>query len=283
VLFLVACAVPTRAEPRRAPQTSPPATAVDRAFSRLYNFDFPGALAALDAAVRVQPDQPLPYAVRAGTYLFMEMDRLRILETRFFMNDDNLVDGAGTLRPDPRVRDRLFAALEDARRRAGARLATSPEDTDALFAMCMSASVEIDYTALVERRAWRSLKLAPSTLVHARTLLARTPPFYDAYVNVGSLEYIVGDLPFFIRWFVRYDGVEGSKRKGIDQLKLTAQYGRHYGPFARVLLVVVSIRERKLEDAEQWLAGLVRDFPENPLFKKELAIISQQVRGRGKK
>jgi hypothetical protein len=140
----------------------------------------------------------------------------------------------------------------------------------------MSAGVETDYTALVERRTWRSMKLVPNTIKYADKLLARTPPFYDAYLNFGAVEYIVGDLPFFIRWFVHYDGIQGSKTRGIEQLKLAASRGRYYGPYARILLVLVSLREKKPEEGEHLIKGLANEFPENPLFKKELA----RVQGR---
>ena len=261
----------------------PSPTAIDRAFRRMYAFDFPGSLAILDEAAREDPDNPLIPAVRASTYLFMEMDRLKILEMRFFLHDNNLVDGSAKLVPDPQVRTRFTAALDDTRRRATSRLAAHPDEVDALFAMCLAAGVETDYTALVERRTWRSMKLAPATLVYAKKLLARTPPFHDAYLSFGALEYIVGDLPFFIRWFARYDGIEGNKRRGIEQLKLTARYGRYLGPFARILLVVASLREKKLEDAQSLLNGLVLEFPENPLLRKELALVSDQVRRRPRK
>ncbi|HQO24361.1 MAG TPA: hypothetical protein PLK89_01525 [Acidobacteriota bacterium] len=259
---------------------TPPDTPIDRAFRHLYNFDFAGSLAVLYDAERAQPDNPLVYSVRAGTYLFMEMDRLKILETRFFLNDDNLVDGTGKLEPDPVVRNKLFATLERCRQIAGQRLTADPDDVDALFAMCMAAGVETDYAALVERRTWRSLRLAPTMLVHAKKLLARTPPFYDAYLNFGSLEYVVGDLPFFIRWFIRYDGVKGSKQRGIEQLKLTASQGRYYGPYARILLAVVYLRENRPDESIRLLEGLSREFPENHLFRDELARIRQQVEKR---
>ena len=82
----------------------PSPTAIDRAFRRMYAFDFPGSLAILDEAAREDPDNPLIPAVRASTYLFMEMDRLKILEMRFFLHDNNLVDGSAKLLPDPQVR-----------------------------------------------------------------------------------------------------------------------------------------------------------------------------------
>jgi hypothetical protein len=254
---------------------------LDRAFARLYNFDFAGGLAILDEMERADPQNPLAVSTRAAAFLFMELDRMKILETRFFMANDNMVDGSSRKVPDPEVRARLFAALDRARNLAKARLATQPDDVEGLFALCMCASVETDYTALVERRTWKSTKLASAVVEPARKLLARTPPFYDVYVNFGALEYIMGELPFFVRWFVHIDGVKGNTRQGIDQLKLAAYHGRYYAPFARILLVVVSLREKKLPDAEELLAGLVRDFPENPVLRHELTIVRQQAR-RGK-
>jgi hypothetical protein len=262
----------------RASQPSPDLGPLDRAFQRLYNFDFPGGLSILDDAERADPQNPLISSVRAATYLFTELNRMKILETRFFMNDDNLVDGSSRSVPDPAVRAKLFGALDRARKLAKTRLATSPDDVEGLFALCMSASVETDYTALVERRTWRSTKLAPIGLEPARKLLARTPPLYDVYVNFGSLEYIMGELPFFVRWFVHIDGIKGDQRRGIEELKLAAYHGRYYAPFARILLVVVSLREKKLVDAEELLTGLVRDFPENPVLRQELAIVSERRR-----
>jgi hypothetical protein len=259
---------------------APAPSAIDRAFVRLYNLDFPGAFAILDENARTDPGNPLNYSVRAGAYLFKEMQRLRILETDFFLDNDNLVDGTAHLEPDPDTRKRLYDALAEARRRADARLAVAPRDVDALFAICMVVGVDLDYVALVERRTWRSLRLARDAGKSAAVLLTFDPPFYDAYLTFGSMEYIVGSLPFFIRWFVHYDGIQGNKRQGIDQLKLAARQGRYYGPFARILLTLVSLREKKPEEAQKLLTELARDFPDNPVFKKELARVSADLRRR---
>src|SRR3989442_14233466 len=123
-------AVPPLPSSGAPPATSP--TAIDRAFQRLYSFDFPGALGILNDVARTDPENPLVDSVRAAIHLFREMARLHILETTFFLNDDNLVDGSAKLKPDNVARTALFAALDAARRRATARLAHSPDDLEAL-------------------------------------------------------------------------------------------------------------------------------------------------------
>src|ERR1051325_9867631 len=107
--------------------------AIDCAFNRMYNFDFPGVFSTLDKLERKDPSYPVTYSVRAAGMLFSELYRLRILETEFFSSDEKVI---GTkLRADPRIRDALFKATRDTRRIAGARLASDPADRDAMFAM----------------------------------------------------------------------------------------------------------------------------------------------------
>lgn len=273
LLLATGCALPAQ-----APKAGPP-TAFDRAFVRLYNFDFPGAYKILDESTRGDPAHPLNYSIRAAAYLFSELDRLKILEIDFFMDDDKVV-GRKRLKPDPAVREAFFKVIEEARRRATARLAARADDREALFAMCMSAGLVTDYAALIERRRFGAVSLSRQTQYYARRLLALNPPYYDAYLAMGTVEYVVGSIPWIFRWLVRFEGVQGSKQKGIENLQLVAQHGRYYAPFARILLSVIYLREKKPQEAETLLAGLVRDFPENPLLRKELNQVRQRLRSR---
>ena len=269
-----------------AGQATPPAEPdpLQRIFARLYNCDFAGAHALLDQLAQAQPGNPLVPSTRAVAYLFAELDRLKILETDFFMSDDNLVDGHGRdLPPDPALKRKLFEALGQAKGRAQARLKADPNDRDALFAMCMVSGITADYTGLVERRQWRGLMLSKDTSRYAAKLLALKPPLYDAYLNVGTLEYVVGSLPFFVRWFVRFDNIQGDKRRGIEVMKLVARHGRYYGPFARVMLAVASLREGKLEDARILLAQLASEYPDNPLMKRELQHVTERIARQGRR
>ena len=263
MLGLAVCCV--AAEPAKLDTSTP----VGQAFARLYNFDFPGAHAILDRQIRLDPQDPLPYAIKAAAHIFSELHRLKILQMEFFEDDNRVVDRS-RLSPDPQVREQFFRLVDTARQRANARLAVQPNDREALFTQCVTAGLVTDYAALIERRRFGSFLLARQTQAWIRKTQVLEPPVYDAYLAVGTTEYVVGSLPFFFRWFVHIDNIEGNKQKGIATLRLVAERGRYYGPFARIVLAAIDMREKRLEDAEGLLRGLVAEFPENPLLRQEL-------------
>jgi hypothetical protein len=249
---------------------------IDLAFSRLYNFDFRGAHAVLDKHIAAHPEEPLAYSVRASAYLFSELDRLSILEGQFFADDKRIADRK-KVRPDPAIRTQLFRAIDDAQSRAQARLDRNPNDQDSLFAFCITTGVLTDYTALVEKRQIGSLALVKRDTAYAQRLLKLNPNYYDAYLTTGLTQYLIGSLPFFVRWFVRVDNIEGNKEQGMRTVELVARQGHYLKPFAKILLAIANLREKRPRDSQRILAELTRDYPENPLFKKELAELTAKL------
>ncbi|MBI3665442.1 MAG: hypothetical protein HY236_04330, partial [Acidobacteria bacterium] len=205
--------------------------------------------------------------------LFSELYRLGILEAEFFI-DDNRITEKKKLRADPAIRARFFQAIEDAQSRALSTLTANSDDRNALFTMCLTSGLVLDYSALVEKKQLTSLSHAKRSNLYAQRLLKLDPQFYDAYMTTGFSEYLVASLPFFIRWFVRFDEVRGSKEQGIENLRLVAQSGRYLKPFAKFLLSIAYLREKKPQESERILAELTREYPENPLVRKELAKVS---------
>lgn len=250
---------------------------VQQALDRLYNFDFTGAHRILDEHGVDDPGDPVAASVRASAYLFYELDRLMILEAEFFEEDKRIAEKRG-LEPDPEVKENLFAALDRSEQLATIRLDANPDDVHALFALCMKEGVLTDYRALVEKKQFGSLSNVKESNRHAVRLLEIEPEFYDAYLTTGLNEYIVGSLPFFVRWFVRMKGVTGSKTEAVRKLELVAAEGRYLGPFAKILLSIISLREAQPERSLELLSELTGDYPENPLIRKELAKVSQKLR-----
>lgn len=257
-----------------APAPASESATIDGALNSLYNFDFPATHATLNAYIAAHPSEPLPYAFRGAAYLFVELDRLGALESEFLTDDDRLVAKARP-QPDPAVRKLFLQAVDDAQKRAEAVLKSQPNDRDALFAMCVVSGMSTDYMALVEKRQIASLSPAKRANGYAQRLLKLDPKFYDAYLTAGFSEYMIGSLPFFIRWFVHFDNVDGDKQAGVRHLELVAREGRYFGPLAKVFLGIIDLREKKPQEARKLLAELVRDYPRNPLYRKELEKLSK--------
>lgn len=260
----------------RAAATDPPAGEIDKAFQRLYNTDFQGAFTRLDRYIAAEPADPLGYALRASAYLFQELVRLGVLEGEFFADDKRIIDKK-KLKPDPEVRKKLFQAIADAQSRAKAILAKNPDDQNALFTMAVTNGIVTDYTALVEKRQISSLSTAKESNIFAQRLLKVNPHYYDAYLTTGFTEYLVGSLPFFVRWFVHFEDVKGSKNVGIQNLQTVARSGHYLRPFARILLAIVYLREKKPWETQKLLTELSSEYPENPLLHKELAKLNSQL------
>ena len=139
-----------------------------------------------------------------------------------------------------------------------------------LFALCMATGLVTDYAALIERRRFGSFSLSRKNQVYARKLLALNPPVDDAYLTFGTVEYVVGSLPFFLRWLVHMDQISGSKQKALEDLDRVAHHGKYYGPLARMMMAIIHLREKQPRQAAPLLEGLVAEYPENPLFRKEM-------------
>ena len=259
-----------------APAASRAATVGD-AYTRLYNFDFPGAHTILDGYIAASPQDPLGHSTRAAAYLFYELDRLKILQGEF-LTDDKKISGDGKLTPDPAIRLRFFASVEEAQRLAESRLQERPGDSNALFAFCITEGLKTDYTAFVEKRQLRSLASARKAHDFAVELLRRDPAFVDANLTTGITEYLVGSLPFFIKWFVRFDQAQGSKEQAVLNLEKVAQQGRYLGPFARILLSIIHLREKRTPQSLRLLEGLVAEFPGNPLLRMEMEKLRAKAR-----
>ena len=252
------------------------AVTIDAAVQQMYNFDFPASHVILNQVIAAHPQDPLPYAFRAAADLFYEMDRLGILESEFLVNDKRII-AKKKLQPDPAVRAQFFKALDDTGSRAEAVLAANPDDHSALFAMCIAQGVATDYMALVEKRQLSSLAPARRSNNYAQRLLKLDPKYYDAYLTTGFSEYMIGSLPFIVRWFVHFDNVTGSKERGVENLRLVAREGHYFKPFAKILLGVVALREKRPQETRDLLVDLARDYPDNPLFRKELAKVTATI------
>ena len=216
------------------------------------------------------PDDPLGSASDAAAYLFEECYRQGVLTSEFFLDNKRFL-GKVPLKPDPDLRAAFFAADKQAQELAQMRLGTDPDDPNALFAMTLSVGMQADYASLIDKRQVDSLKMIKDADRYAKKLLAIAPDADDAYLTLGAANYIIGCLPGIKKFFLGFAGIHGDKKVGIEQLQIAADHGHYMRPFAKILLALAALREKKPELARVQLSELVAEFPENPSFASELA------------
>jgi len=247
-----------------------PSAGLDGGFRRLYDLDFTGAQKEFESWEKLNPENPMGPVSEAAGVLFSEFNRLGVLEAQFYEND-SIFAARKKYEADPQQRARFEQQLSRAEDLAKSRLSRDARDRDALLAMTLANGLRSDFAALIEKRNFASLHYTREATAWAQQLLAADPSCYDAHLAGGVSRYIVGSMVAPVRWMLRLGGVPGDKSGGIAELQITAAQGHLLAPFARILLAIAYVREKELPPARQLLQGLQQDFPDNPLFGREMA------------
>ena len=244
--------------------------ALNDGYLRLYDLDFAGAQKHFEAWEKLNTENPMGPVSEAAGVLFSEFNRLGVLEAQFYA-DDSVFSARKKYDADPAQRARFEQQLDRAESLAKSKLSHDPHDRDALLAMTMSSGLRSDFAALIEKRNLASLHYTKEATAWANQLLAADPTCYDAHLAGGVSRYIIGSMSAPVRWILRVGGVQGDKQGGITELQTTAEHGQLLAPFARILLAIAYVRDKDKARARETLLGLQKEFPENPLFSKELA------------
>ena len=259
ILLLVAVAVSAQQLPQ-----------LDPGYRDMYNLQFGNAHNFFQNWEKAHPEDPMAPASNAAAYLFAEFDRLHILESEFFTNDDAYLERK-KMAPDPQLKKMFEAELDKSDRIAADMLAKNPNEPNALFAKVMVLGLRGDYAALIEKRDMAGLSYIKTGRALAEKLLAAHSDYYDAYLAVGVENYLLSLKPAPMRWFLRMTGAQTDRETGLQKLKITAEKGHYLLPYARLLLAVAALRDKDRPRAKTLLAGLATEFPENHLYARELA------------
>ncbi len=244
---------------------------LDTGFHQMYNLEFPQAHATFARFMAEHPQDPMGPVSNAAAYLFSEFNRTGVLSFALFTNDNSYLHHKTVA--DQTVKQAFDAQLDKANQLADAILAKNPQDATALLAKTLAYGLHADYTSLIERKDLAGFEYTKSGSVYAHKLLGVDPHAYDAYLAVGMENYILGLKPAPVRWILHMAGGETNKVLGEQDLELTASQGHYLAPLAKLLLAVAAIRDKDKAKARELLSALAKEFPNNPLYARQLAKI----------
>jgi hypothetical protein len=257
-----------------------PGTPIEQGFNDMYNLDFSSADRQFDVWEAAYPDDPMGPVCHAAALLFAEFNRLGVLESQLFI-DNNRFDDRRKLSPDPQTKRQFMADLDSADALADKALRRNSQDANAEFTKILAFGLRSDYAALIEKRDLAALRYTRQGRQFAEVLLKQKPDDSDAYLAVGVENYLSGIKPAPIRWLLSAGGVETDKAQGIHDLELTAAHGDLLAPFAQLLLAVSALRDKDQPQACSLLTSLSQRYTRNPLYRNELVQNHCDVNWRG--
>jgi hypothetical protein len=247
---------------------------LDESFRLMYELRFDAARVRLGACREADPEDSLCAAAEAASYLFEEFNQKGVLTSAFFLNDELLGGIEGS--PDKETNAAFLAANQRARKMAETRLAKSPQHPGALLTLALTDGMQGDFEALIKKRQLQSLSFIRRAEKEAKALLRVEPDNGDAYVALGAANYIIGCMPAYKRFVLWFGGIHGDRQVGMEQLQLAATRGHYLKPLAKTMLALAAKREHQFDLARSLFADLNGEFPTNPVFAHELALLENR-------
>jgi hypothetical protein len=235
----------------------------------MYNLQFENAHQLLSRYEKQHPADPMGPVSDAAACLFSEFQRLHILQSEFFTDDKKALNSKQN--PDPAVKAKFDLDLRKAETLARLQMNISSERANAMLAEILRLGLESDYLALIEKRNLAAFSEVKRERELADRLLTECPHEYDAYIAVGVESYLLSQKPAPLRWALRLAGGQTDKQNGLAKLRLTAEHGQYLLPYARLLLAIAALRDRDRAKASELLSWLATRYPQNALYRQELA------------
>ena len=257
-------------------EADPAGGLLESGFRQLYELRFQDARAQFLEYQKLKPADPLGKAAEAASYLYEEFNAKGVFTSDFFLNDNKLLNGVGG-KPSANRNDEFVETNDEARKMAKQWLLTRPNDPHGLLVLTLTDGMESDYDGIIEKRQLAALSLMRQAEREANAVLAIDPNAQDAYVALGASNYIIGCMPGFKRAFLWFGGVHGDRAKGMREMQMAADHGHYLGPFAKILLALACEREHQMDRARELLTELAAEFPANPLYAHEIALLDQRV------
>ena len=260
---------PTSAAPVPAPKfTFRPADPLNaHAFEHFYDMEYERSVAEFTQILQRHPDDPDAINHLLNAVLFRELYRIGALDSGEYANDSFLNTSH---RPaDPHVSEQIKSLVQQSQTIEDKRLKADPKDVAAIYARGVTKAQFATYTALIERAWFSALRNAVGARHDHEKVLELDPQNLDAKLIVGAHNYVVGSLPWGVKVASSMVGLGGNKDKGLDYLRETAAGNTETSIDAKIVLVVFLRREKRFDEALQFLRSLEPQYPHNVLFAVE--------------
>lgn len=249
-----------------------------------YNLDYTTARAKFEEIRKRWPQHPAGDLYVANIVWLEHLYKLRRLQTGLYQNESfyagfegSKEDGEKGDEVEAQV-DREFRTLMTAAKNKALNLVNANRtDPYAKYYLGAVHSILAAYEASTARKFWSAMRNGSKGIDAHQQVLKLKPDYYDAYLSVGLYDYVIGNLPFPVKALIAMGGVRGNKERGIKQLNSIIEHNADNADDARVMLIGIYQNENKPEEALKILKDFTTRYPNNFLFRLELASVLSQL------
>ena len=222
------------------------------------------------------PNHPGPPLARAVAIWLRELIEREDLDLERFISPGYFTRPSQEEMPKEDV-EAFYEGIAKSQENAEKYLEAHPGDKEARYYLgsCHGALGVFAFT--IERSYRKALKHGRETYRIQRKIVDEDPDFIDAYMTLGSYEYVVGNLPWYIKWFATLAGYHGTEVRGFEYVARAAREGYFVKDDARLLLMVMYVREDENNYALEMAQQLHRRYPENYMFHLNQAQILERM------
>lgn len=273
VLFGLLAATPLSAQDLRDPEFTGKAMT---GFRHLFNMDYEVAIDTFSALRREYAHHPGPPLYMATAIWLGELNRRNELDLDKFVSPAHFGEPTSHVMP-PGEREKFFRLVAESQARSEAILKTDPQDLDARYFLGTSFGVLGAFSITVDHSKSDAFKYGKKAYQYHSEIVEEDPEYYDAYMSVGMYEYIVGNLPWYIKWLAVIIGYRGSEERGFEYLRLASEKGQYVADEARVLQMVLYVREREYGKALGLVRYMREKYPRSYLLHLNEAYILEKM------
>src|SRR5262245_22152476 len=237
----------------------------------LFNLDYATAEEKFEEMVKLNPEHPAGHYYLATTQWLSILNSMRRLQTGLY-TDDSFFAGSGDKgvpQLDRRFRDVTTRAINTGQ----ARVRKNQNDIEALYYLGATYGMLAGYEASVARRFKSALDNGSRGVEYHRKVVKLDPNYADAYLSIGLYNYVVGTLPWLIRWGLKLVKVSGNRQRGLADILKALDKGKYARDDARVVLIAIYQREEDHDKALKLLDELALKYPRNYLYSLERAAV----------
>ncbi len=236
----------------------------------LYNLDYATAEAKFEEMIKLDHDHPAGHFYLATSKWLSILNSMRRLQTGLYGDDSFFVGSRDKV--DPELDRGARDAISNAITVANSRVKKNRNDAEALYYLGAAYGLLACYDASVTRNFQSAMRNGNEGVKYHRDLVKLDPNYADAYLSIGLYDYVVGTLPWLIRWGLKVAKISGNRKRGLVEIRKAMDQARYTSDDARVVLIAIYQREKNYREALKLLEELTVKYPRNYLYGLERAV-----------